>query len=63
MLSRDSDWFVNWTDVPSVVRLADVSLAAHWLQKSAASTYARTMFAPPFLEMTAERGASPFLRT
>jgi hypothetical protein len=34
------DWFVNWADVPSVVRLADGSLAAHWLQESAASPYA-----------------------
>ncbi len=34
------DWFVNWADVPSVVRLADGSLYGHWLQKSAASTYA-----------------------
>jgi hypothetical protein len=37
--SGDS-WFVNWADVPSVVRLADGSLYGHWLQKSAASTYA-----------------------
>jgi hypothetical protein len=35
-----TDWFVNWADVPSVVRLADGTLAAHWLQKSASSTYA-----------------------
>ena len=34
------DWFVNWADVPSVVRLADNSLYAHWLQKSGADTYA-----------------------
>jgi hypothetical protein len=34
------DWFVNWADVPSVVRLADGSLAAHWLQESATSPYA-----------------------
>src|SRR5688572_2126763 len=34
------DWFVNWADVPSVVRLADGSLAAHWLKVSAASPYA-----------------------
>lgn len=39
-VASGSDWFVNWADVPSVVRLADGSLAAHWLQKSAASTYA-----------------------
>ena len=34
------DWFVNWADVPSVVRLADGTLAAHWLQVSGSSTYA-----------------------
>jgi hypothetical protein len=34
------DWFVNWADVPSVLRLADGSLYAHWLQKSAAAQYA-----------------------
>jgi type II secretory pathway component PulM len=34
------DWFVNWADVPSVVRLADGSMAAHWLQKSGPGTYA-----------------------
>jgi hypothetical protein len=34
------DWFVNWADVPSVLRLADGALAAHWLQKSGADTYA-----------------------
>ena len=35
-----ADWFVNWADVPSVLRLADGTLAAHWLQKSGPSTYA-----------------------
>ena len=35
-----ADWFVNWADVPSVIRLADGTLAAHWLQKSGPSTYA-----------------------
>jgi hypothetical protein len=34
------DWFVNWADVPSVLRLDDGTLAAHWLQKSGAETYA-----------------------
>jgi len=34
------DWFVNWADVPSVLRLPSGALVAHWLQKSAASTYA-----------------------
>ena len=35
-----TDWFVNWADVPSVMRLSNGTLAAHWLQKSASSTYA-----------------------
>lgn len=35
-----ANWFVNWADVPSVIRLDDGSLVAHWLQKSGASTYA-----------------------
>jgi hypothetical protein len=34
------NWFVNWADVPSVMRLPDGSLAAHWLQKSGSGTYA-----------------------
>jgi hypothetical protein len=39
-VASGSDWFVNWADVPSVVRLADGTLAAHWLQKSGTGTYA-----------------------
>jgi len=34
------DWFVNWADVPSVLRLDNGTLAAHWLQKSGKDTYA-----------------------
>jgi len=39
-VASGTDWFVNWADVPSVVRLADGALAAHWLQKSGPDTYA-----------------------
>ena len=39
-VASGDDWFVNWADVPSVVRLDDGSLAAHWLQKSGPGTYA-----------------------
>ncbi len=39
-VASGTNWFVNWADVPSVARLADGQLAAHWLQKSAGSTYA-----------------------
>ena len=34
------NWFVNWADVPSVVRLDNGTLAAHWLQKSGTGAYA-----------------------
>ncbi|MBA3886287.1 MAG: exo-alpha-sialidase, partial [Acidobacteria bacterium] len=39
-VASGDDWFVNWADVPSVIRLADRSLVAHWLQKSGPGTYA-----------------------
>ena len=39
-VASGDDWFVNWADVPSVLRLDDGSLAAHWLQKSGQGTYA-----------------------
>ena len=39
-VASGTDWFVNWADVPSVVRLGDGTLAAHWLQKSGPGTYA-----------------------
>jgi hypothetical protein len=34
------DYFVNWADVPSVVRLADRTLVAHWLQETGQHSYA-----------------------
>ena len=39
-IAAGRDWFVNWADVPSALRLPSGALVAHWLQKSAASTYA-----------------------
>ncbi len=39
-VAAGDDWFVNWADVPSVLRLDNGTLAAHWLQKSGADTYA-----------------------
>jgi hypothetical protein len=39
-VASGTDWFVNWADVPSVIRLASGELAAHWLQKSGPETYA-----------------------
>lgn len=39
-VAAGSNWFVNWADVPSVIRLDRRRLAAHWLQKSGPDTYA-----------------------
>jgi hypothetical protein len=39
-VATGTDWFVNWADVPSVLRLDDDTLVAHWLQKSGQGTYA-----------------------
>lgn len=39
-VSQGENWFVNWADFPSVIDLKDGSLAAHWLVKSGAGTYA-----------------------
>ena len=39
-VASGQDWFVNWADVPSVIRLDDGTLYGHWLQKSGSGTYA-----------------------
>jgi hypothetical protein len=39
-VASGDDWFVNWADTPHVAMTADGALWAHWLQKSAAATYA-----------------------
>ena len=39
-VASGDDWFVNWADVPSVLRLDDGSWAAHWLQRSGGDKYA-----------------------
>ena len=39
-VARGDNWFVNWADVPSVMRMNNGTLAAHWLQKSGSSAYA-----------------------
>lgn len=33
------DFFVNWADVPSIVKISDGTLACHWLRRSAGSPY------------------------
>lgn len=35
-----TDFFANWADVPSILQLRDGRMAAHWLRRAAASTYA-----------------------
>ncbi|MDQ3206150.1 MAG: glycoside hydrolase [Pseudomonadota bacterium] len=40
VIARGEDWFVNWADTPHLMATADGALWAHWLQKSAAATYA-----------------------
>jgi hypothetical protein len=39
-IAEGNDWFVNWADFPSVHRLGNGTLAAHWLQRSGQGTYA-----------------------
>lgn len=39
-VAEGDNWFVNWADFPSVIALADGSMAAHWLVKSGKGTYA-----------------------
>lgn len=36
-IAAGDDFFANWADVPSVVRMADRTLVAHWLQRNGAS--------------------------
>ncbi len=40
MAAAGKNWFVNWADFPSLVRLQDGTLAVHWLQKTAKETFA-----------------------
>jgi hypothetical protein len=40
LVASGGDWFVNWADVPSVRRLSNGTLVAHWLQKSGSDSYA-----------------------
>jgi hypothetical protein len=39
-IASGRDWFVNWADVPSALRLPSGAIVAHWLQKSGPATYA-----------------------
>ena len=39
-IASGRDWFVNWADVPSALRLPSGAIVAHWLQKSGPAQYA-----------------------
>lgn len=40
IIARDSGWFVNWADFPSITATKSGPLAAHWLNKKPGGTYA-----------------------
>lgn len=40
LITTSDSLFVNWADFPSVIPLADGSLAAHWLARAGEGTYA-----------------------
>jgi hypothetical protein len=39
-IAAGQNWFVNWADFPSLIKLPDQTLAAHWLAKSGENKYA-----------------------
>lgn len=39
-IARDSSWFINWADFPSVIAGKEGAVAAHWLHKIPGGTYA-----------------------
>jgi hypothetical protein len=39
-VASGDNWFVNWADVPSVLRLPNGTIVGHWLEKSGPGTYA-----------------------
>jgi len=39
-VASGANWFVNWADFPSVTRIRKDLWAAHWLEKTAANSYA-----------------------
>lgn len=44
VVAQDGDFFANWADIPSVLREPSGSLLAHWLAKTAPSTFAYSIF-------------------
>ncbi len=43
-VANGANWFVNWADFPTIMRLPDNSLIAHWLVTNAAKKYAYDVF-------------------
>ena len=43
-IAEGPDFFANWADIPGVIAAADGSLYAHWLAKTAADTYAYSIY-------------------
>ena len=43
-VAEDEGFFANWADLPAVAESGDGSLVAHWLAKTAADTYAYSIF-------------------
>lgn len=43
LIAAGPNWFVNWADFPSLIKLPDQTLAAHWLARSGESKYAYDM--------------------
>ena len=61
-IASGRDWFVNWADVPSALRLPSGAIVAHWLQKSGASHLRLRRAAVAIPPMTARRGRRRFCR-
>jgi len=53
-IASGSDWFANWADTPGLTMHSAKLWVAHWLQKSAASTYAYDIM----LSVSRDQGAS-----
>ena len=53
-IASGSDWFANWADTPALHIHADNLWLAHWLQKSADSTYAYDIM----LSLSRDQGAT-----
>lgn len=53
-IASGSDWFANWADTPGLTMHSAKLWVAHWLQKSAASTYAYDIM----LSVSQDQGAN-----